>query len=426
MEPDGAPPRPVSEWPGVRLVRRELVPREAATAAVAPPPPAAAAPASAPASPLPPRSDPAPPPPPSVAPAEASIVDGPAHSLPGFSFRGDRPLREDGQYWVDASTKAERLLPDEQYYGPDYVRELVERYASASADGVCDFARIVQGLLGRSSNLWKTAAPGGQAIQLLLNAEPPGRGGAASGVPASLIGPRPLQFASGRKPADELVDRASGLGRALPKTPALARAAASAGATAAAAAAPAAFSATPIGAATAVPGAPLPMPQAPSDEDRRLDGLTPQQVDDEARASFRPGLTTADPNRYAEDRRRIWAEAKKRVADYRAWQDQQAAVAAATGVATAAAPPLTSDQRAEAAAHLKPDESLRVGPGEYIYDFADPQAMLLRLMVDKSMTGETKLKAWDLLCGFSREFLPPLTHTRPPGTTAATPTIRAS
>ena len=65
--------------------------------------------------------------------------------------------------------------------------------------------------------------------------------------------------------------------------------------------------------------------------------------------------------------------------------------------------------------------SLRIAPGEYVHDFADPQATLLRVLYSPQVTGEAKLKAWDLLCGCLSSSR---SSHRSAATMAATPTLR--
>ena len=92
----------------------------------------------------------------------------------GWPYRDDQMLRSDGQYWKDAEKKDEVLHRNEQYYGPDWIRQFRARKLLLAHDAVFQFMGHVAGRTGtivKPNVLWRggnTSAMGGAVTQMLV------------------------------------------------------------------------------------------------------------------------------------------------------------------------------------------------------------------------------------------------------------------
>lgn len=91
-----------------------------------------------------------------------------------WPYRDDQMLRSDGQYWKDAEKKDEVFQRNEQYYGPDWIKQFRARKLLLAHDSVFQFMGHVAGRTGtivKPSVLWRggnTSATGGAVTQMLV------------------------------------------------------------------------------------------------------------------------------------------------------------------------------------------------------------------------------------------------------------------
>lgn len=91
-----------------------------------------------------------------------------------WPYRDDQMLRSDGQYWKDAEKKDEVLQRNEQYYGPDWIKQFRARKLLLAHDAVFQFMGHVAGRTGtivKPNVLWRggnTSATGGAVTQMLV------------------------------------------------------------------------------------------------------------------------------------------------------------------------------------------------------------------------------------------------------------------
>jgi len=91
-----------------------------------------------------------------------------------WPYRDDQILRSDGQYWKDAEKKEEVLQRNEQYYGPDWIKQFRARKLLLAHDAVFQFMGHVAGRTGtivKPNVLWRggnTSATGGAVTQMLV------------------------------------------------------------------------------------------------------------------------------------------------------------------------------------------------------------------------------------------------------------------
>ena len=118
--------------------------------------------------------------------------------IANWPYRDDQILRSDGQYWKDANKKEELMTRNEQFYGPDWIRQFRARKMLLSHDAVFQFMGHVAGRTGtivKPNVLWRgvnTSATGGAVTQMLVelvgnfhNFDGPGLG---TGQSSSVVG----------------------------------------------------------------------------------------------------------------------------------------------------------------------------------------------------------------------------------------------
>jgi hypothetical protein len=125
---------------------------------------------------------------------DAPLQDTGIHRVANWPYGPNDPgLRQDGQYWVDARTREQRLEPSQQYYGADWMREALTRQITLALDPIYRFVSTTAGLSSRGARtdiFWKSSATGGALAEAIVSnlysrmpGGGPGGGGGGDGDP---------------------------------------------------------------------------------------------------------------------------------------------------------------------------------------------------------------------------------------------------